>query len=241
MQRTFDQNLRLIFDQMPGFWGCKDDESVFMYANELYGQLMGLPHHLDVIGRTDFDMPCDTVVCAESFRAQDRQVLQARQPMNILDVHRFAGGEWKAFIVTKVPLYDENGDVAGSIFHGRDITSPSTIELGTLLGRIHADASFAGALDQGSYLLDDSREVDSLTKRESEVLFFLIRGKSAKEIANLLSLSYRTVEQYVDAIKSKFDAHSKSDLIEAAISRGYMHRIPHSLFSRQLSVALRPG
>ncbi len=30
---VLDPRTKAIFDQMPGCWGCKDKDSVFMYAN----------------------------------------------------------------------------------------------------------------------------------------------------------------------------------------------------------------
>jgi PAS domain-containing protein len=114
-QRVIDCKLRALFDQMPGAWGCKDENSVFMYGNAEYGNIIGLPHHEDVIGRTDFDMPCDTVHCAHLFRSQDQRVIQTLTKMRILDIHPFSGGEWKAYIFTKTPMIDENQNVIGTI------------------------------------------------------------------------------------------------------------------------------
>lgn len=74
MDKTYeslDPRLKQIFDQMPGAWGCKDENSVFLYANSEYGRIIGLPHHEDVIGRTDFDMPCDTTNLAGTFQEQE--------------------------------------------------------------------------------------------------------------------------------------------------------------------------
>lgn len=52
-----------------------------------------------------------------------------------------------------------------------------------------------------------------LTKREAEVLHFVLLGSSASQIAEQLNLSRRTVEHYVDHIKYKFNCFSKSELI----------------------------
>jgi len=230
---------RRILDEIPAFAGYKDRHSVFLYANKAYGVLMGLPHHEDIIGRTDFDMPCETVACAPMFQKQDQEVLHSRQPLRILDVHPFADGKWRAFLVTKSPFYGgENDEPVGTMFYGVDITSPGIIELGSMLGRIHAGADPKALVGAGSHLLEGFGETGSLTRREAEVLFFLLRGKSAKETAVILSMSRRTVEQHIEKMKGKLGARSKFELIEVAIEAGYMHRIPESLFSKQLSISL---
>ncbi|MBU2710805.1 helix-turn-helix transcriptional regulator [Zooshikella harenae] len=239
MQKV-DPKLARFFDQLPGAWGCKDAESNFMYANEDYARLIGLNHHFDIIGRTDFDMPCETVNCAEQFRRQDQQVIGANKKLRILDIHPFAGGEWKAYIFTKTPLLDDNDYIMGTIFHGADITSASTVELGSLLGRIQMGAAQGDSLvSQSSYILDKSYGAVKLTERQSECLFYLIRGKTAKEIAQILGLSMRTIEIYINQLKTKFNAQSKADLIDQSISMGYLALIPERLFCQQLSITLR--
>jgi DNA-binding CsgD family transcriptional regulator len=56
------------------------------------------------------------------------------------------------------------------------------------------------------------------TKRENEVLFHLVQGKTAREISILLNISTRTVEHHIENMKAKSDSKSKSELIEKAIN-----------------------
>jgi DNA-binding CsgD family transcriptional regulator len=233
--RVVDPSLRMLFDQMPGLWGCKDENSVFMYANAAYGQAVGVKHHLDMVGRTDFDTPCDTAACASMFQAQDKEVMVSTRPLKILDIHPFSGGRWRAYLFEKAPLIQQ-GKIIGTIFHGMDITSARTLELGSLLGRIRAGAGQDGQL---SYVVGDQTGSVDTSPREAEVLFFLIRGKRVKDIAVLLDLSPRNVEQHVATLRHKFSAASQCELIDQAINRGYLDYIPERLFKQQLSVVVR--
>lgn len=52
-----------------------------------------------------------------------------------------------------------------------------------------------------------------LTRREQECLKYLVQGKSAKQTANLLNLSPRTVEIYLDTLKSKLNCRTKLALV----------------------------
>ncbi|MFA5039466.1 MAG: response regulator transcription factor [Candidatus Omnitrophota bacterium] len=56
-----------------------------------------------------------------------------------------------------------------------------------------------------------------LTEREVDVLKLVAEGKAAKEIAALLSLSPRTVENYKNNMLKKLGLHRTSDLIKYAI------------------------
>ncbi|MCF7870910.1 MAG: response regulator transcription factor [Candidatus Omnitrophica bacterium] len=56
-----------------------------------------------------------------------------------------------------------------------------------------------------------------LTKREKEILHLVGEGKTAKEIAKLLYISRRTVENYKNNLLKKLGLHRTSDLIKYAI------------------------
>ncbi len=239
MTVKINPQLQQLFDQMPDAWGCKDNHSVFLYANENYCRLVGLNHPKEAIGRTDFDMPCQTSNCANLFRAQDQRVMQLNQKIRILDIHPFAGNEWKAYIFTKTPLTDPNLGVIGTIFHGVDVTSRPVIEIGALLAKMSLSDVSSPLVGQNSYMLSTHFSGINLTQRQSEVLFFLLRGKTAKHIAVVLSISFRTVEAYIEQLKHKFSAANKEELIELAITAGFLSFIPKSLFRAQLSEELK--
>lgn len=54
----------------------------------------------------------------------------------------------------------------------------------------------------------------NLSKRQLECLKLLVRGKTAREIAETLCLSTRTVEHYLENIKSQMHVSKKSELID---------------------------
>lgn len=56
-----------------------------------------------------------------------------------------------------------------------------------------------------------------LNEREQDVLRLVAEGKTAKEIADILFLSRRTVENYKSSILKKLNLHKTSDLIKYAI------------------------
>ena len=60
--------------------------------------------------------------------------------------------------------------------------------------------------------------LQSLTKREKEILDLVVQGLSSKEIAQLLSLSHRTVETHRTRIMSKMDTRSLPDLVARVLS-----------------------
>jgi DNA-binding NarL/FixJ family response regulator len=58
------------------------------------------------------------------------------------------------------------------------------------------------------------------TRREHDVLQLLVEGRSDREIAETLSLSYRTVTSHVRNILGKLDVASRTAAATQAVRRG---------------------
>jgi DNA-binding CsgD family transcriptional regulator len=59
-----------------------------------------------------------------------------------------------------------------------------------------------------------------LSKREREVLSLMVAGKSSKEIAADLSISFKTAVTHRASIMSKLDVHEIASVVREAIRRG---------------------
>jgi len=62
-----------------------------------------------------------------------------------------------------------------------------------------------------------------LSKREMEVLQFLVRGRSNKEIASSLFVSDDTVKAHLKTLFSKFGVHDRTEAVICAIRHGIVH------------------
>ncbi|MEZ4453033.1 MAG: response regulator transcription factor [Nannocystaceae bacterium] len=103
--------------------------------------------------------------------------------------------------------------------------------LGDLVQAIQAlargEAFFSPAI--AKILLQESRRVDAvhddppsdgLTNRERQVLKMVAEGKSSPEIAELLSLSVKTVEGHRSRIMAKLETHNVAGMVRHAIKIG---------------------
>lgn len=61
---------------------------------------------------------------------------------------------------------------------------------------------------------------DGLTLREQEVLAYLAEGASNDEIADVLSISPKTVSRHRENIMAKLNLHSRTELVKYAIRKG---------------------
>jgi DNA-binding NarL/FixJ family response regulator len=61
---------------------------------------------------------------------------------------------------------------------------------------------------------------DTVTQRQREILKLLAEGRSAKEIAQALSISARTVEFHKYQIMETHGLHNSAELVHFAIKKG---------------------
>jgi DNA-binding NarL/FixJ family response regulator len=73
-----------------------------------------------------------------------------------------------------------------------------------------------GATDESSA----SSALDGLTSRQREILQLVAEGRSTKEVAQLLSLSIKTVETHRSQIMNRLDIHDVAGLVRFAIRSG---------------------
>ncbi|TDR73821.1 helix-turn-helix transcriptional regulator [Paludibacterium purpuratum] len=241
MDSPITPQLKHLVDTLPGFWYCKDVQSTYLYINQHDAELLGLQHKEEFVGQTDLDLPCGAAESAHLFRAQDREVIHSGQILRMLDIHRYGGNQWRALLTCKAPLRDQDQNIIGVIGHGQELDSHELLELGVLLGKI-ADSPVSGnnlLTSRTSYIIGHPGHGPKLTQRQQEILFLLLRGRSARLIGRALGISTRTVEWHVGMLKEKFAALSKSELIDKAIEQGFLNNLPPGLCKRSLSLILR--
>lgn len=66
----------------------------------------------------------------------------------------------------------------------------------------------------------DNTSMEKLTKREKEVLKYVITGKNNVEIAKLLFISPHTAKAHVSAILNKFGVKTRVEAVVHAIRNG---------------------
>ncbi|MBJ7340851.1 response regulator transcription factor [Mycolicibacterium sp.] len=125
---------------------------------------------------------------------------------------------------------DERDDVLEAVKAGATgylVKSASKVELAeavraTAAGRAVFTPGLAG-LVLGEYrriARTPGDAVPSLTDRETEILRYVAKGLTAKQIAEQLSLSHRTVENHVQATFRKLQVANRVELARYAIEHG---------------------
>jgi two-component system response regulator NreC len=73
-----------------------------------------------------------------------------------------------------------------------------------------------------AYLDKTDMPVDPLTARERQILQLIAEGKTTKEVARLLNISFKTAESHRSHIMKKLDIHEVTGLVRYAIQQGML-------------------
>jgi DNA-binding NarL/FixJ family response regulator len=110
--------------------------------------------------------------------------------------------------VSKMAAFSELASAIQAVYQGGSFLSPMAA---------------AAVIEECQQKVTVEKEKDSyqhLTDREREMLKLVAEGYTAKEIADMLVISLRTVETHKTNLMNKLNIHNKSDLIRFAIRKG---------------------
>ena len=119
--------LRTIIDTLPDLIYIKDKESRFIAANQKILEVMKAPSYDYLEGKTDFDFYPKKM--AEAFYNDEQRVIKSKKPLiNREEAGLDSEGNQMILYTSKVPFYDADGNIAGIVGVGRDITELKQFE-----------------------------------------------------------------------------------------------------------------
>lgn len=209
-----------IADQLPGFIGWKDKNFHYMGCNRNLASILQLENPEHIVGLQDTDLADFTETSFQLHRANDEKALSGE---TIQGFHQSTSPyDGSLFYFSKKPMIDADKNTIGIIFYCQPfVPHPSLL---SMIGqeKNHCPSESLPTFHQTS----SQKNSFNLSTRELECLYCLLRGMHAKQIADRLTLSKRTIEFYIDNIKNKLGCQNKHELISLAISAGYMNIIP---------------
>ncbi len=109
--------------------------------------------------------------------------------------------------VTKMAAFSELASAIQAVYKGDCFLSPT------------AAAALIEERQQKTTADVEKDPIQLLTDREREVLKLVVEGYTAREIADMLVVSPKTVEWYKTSLMNKLNIHNKTDLIKFAIRK----------------------
>jgi PAS domain S-box-containing protein len=167
-----------------------------------------------IFGRTE----SGEVLCSKSCCVID-SIKKGRKVRNFDTLaHTKAGVPvWINVSIIAIPSRHEDLDVAVHIF--RDITQRKREQI--LIKKITSTINLIDQVEEDSYINKTStlsrKPHSNLTRREYDVLRLLAEGRSAKDIAEELYISWPTARKHIQNILTKLGLHSKLEAVTYAI------------------------
>ncbi|WP_340616832.1 helix-turn-helix transcriptional regulator [Xenorhabdus entomophaga] len=181
-------------------WGIKDKNSCFIYGNKALNAIKGFSDSFNFEGLNDHELPWDGAEFAKEYILHDQKVMQEEKSYTSLETHVW--GETKAlssYFCEKSPIYHENGECIGIIYHLWKAQDYSLTRL--YHGKLPASIMF-------------QPPTELFTQREWDIIFLSLHKYTSKQMGRILNISYRTVENYTAQIYKKVGVNSAQQLEE---------------------------
>ncbi|HDL7751397.1 TPA: helix-turn-helix transcriptional regulator [Yersinia enterocolitica] len=197
-------------------WGARDNQSRFIYSNDRHHKLLGLSDKYNLEGRLDSELPSPTAAFQMEFQAHDRKVELSQERITSVEINEWDGLSYlKPNFCDKYPLIDESGVSQGIIFHVRPVEDIILSRLTKI--KVPTSLTF-------------TPPSKLFTKREWEVLFYILHSYSSKDIAKKLHLSPRTVSNIIQSVYRKAGVSNKRQIVDYCYENKINNYVPQSFF-----------
>lgn len=177
-------------------------------------ELAGEDSPTGMIGKDDFSLIWRKD--AAFFREKDSRIitnnLKYINVIETIDVVTETGIEKQQILITKAPLFNKKGKCIG--------IAGSHLNIPVYTPQTEENTRFD---DKGRLWLPCALGNEYLTKKEVSVIRLILLGKTSKQIAKILGLSHRTIEEHTEKIRRKFQCSSKYEIHEIAVEYGITH------------------
>jgi DNA-binding CsgD family transcriptional regulator len=194
LQRELDRIDAVMYDS-PGNYFIKDLRGCYLYFNNNSLNIIGRNHSF--LGKTDTALPWAEYY--HLYREADQRVVQVNQTLNFTEPLINQKKQMSFASVQKKPFYHQ-GQVIGVAGVSIEV-SQTEFNNNRLL------------VNTQTYIDNRNKRKLNLSKRQSEVLYWILQGLSAREAAKKLHVSSRTVEHHVTNIRETNDFSSLKDML----------------------------
>ena len=140
----------------------------------------------------------------------------------------------KVLILTMHKMKEYLNDAIAAGVDGYLLKEDLAKELGSAIAKIRQGTTYISTLlsNEMTSLFVQSRRMaperlkEPLTPREIEIVKYIAEGKSSREIADLLFLSFRTIQNHRTRIMRKLNLKKNTDLVKYAIQMGFIPASP---------------
>jgi len=199
----------------------KDHLGVYLWYNNKAKSLAS-PSRPSAIGKTDYETNPEK---AELYRGFDMLAQESGERQIVKEQIYFMGPNYFDATAEIIPLCTLKGKQAGVLLLSHIDYRLSEQPFSAVLGLLRQGGAYALIrFDSYNINLSSSHRI-KLSRRECEIILYLLVGFSAKEIAIEAGFGQRAVENYISTIKDKFCTSNKKELLNAISDSGLLEKI----------------
>lgn len=199
-------------------WGIKDIEGRHVYMNKNAKKFKNLTLDFCVKGKFDKDFPAAWTELHLGMMEHDTKTIKTACSKRVIIIHDWYGSPCPLpFFCTKTPVFDILGVCVGLVW------SATPVNLANPLLKIVMGVKSL------------TKEFQCFSKdKENDVIFLLMNGFNRKEIANLLSITPRTVVSRIYSFLDRNKLTSTSQIREFYLKNIVFFKFPNFILSRGL-------
>ncbi|WP_067709227.1 PAS and helix-turn-helix domain-containing protein [Erwinia sp. ErVv1] len=199
-------------------WGIKDLQSRHLYMNKAACRYTNTPPTFNVEGELDQDFPALWAECAEDLQEHDRRTEESLERVSVIETHYWNGLDYLTpYISEKFPFFNRDAQCIGTVWNARPLDNLTP-------------AKFINK-KKPSVLTTQCNHPD-FTDAEMDIIFLILQRMTAKEMANIYSLSVKTVENRIYSIYQKAGVHSLRQFEEFCENTHLGNYIPGRLIQK---------
>ncbi len=204
--------LQNIIARIPGSIYWKDCSGKFIGCNEYVAKMAGVESPLDVIGKTDVELPWKEQ--AHLLREVDKEVMDNGVERSVEETSLLADGTLATFLTTKVPLRDDGNNVIGILGVSVDITERKQMEHDLLEAKEKAEAANRA---KSEFLMNIAHD---FTVPIHSLITFVSAGteKANRKMSDLPYSELTIIAETLTSLVADIRRFARYDLVESAIS-----------------------
>ena len=205
-----EYQIRQILDHFPNMAYWKDIiNDCFIGCNSKFSKFLELEHSEQIIGKCGYDYFDSSLV--EKFRSYETQAITKKSKINVHDEIYHSKTGLTTIDITVAPIFDEHNVITSIICYGTSKIILSEKPWHDAIKLICKDYMH-NIVRSNRYELDLDGNQINLSKREAECALYLIKGLKSKEISKEMSITPKTVDNYIENIKDKLGCKNRSEI-----------------------------
>jgi DNA-binding CsgD family transcriptional regulator len=188
---------------------CKHINGEYIFCNQSFAQLAGLPNPESIIGLTDNDLVWSSQ--AKDIAHSEQQLIHSNKSTLRQQEQQIRGTGSATILISRTILLFK-GEPKAIIANFSDLNNHLILEA-------------SGVYDYDAAKFHLQFVPESLSYTELKVCYYVIQGFTVAKIAEKTGITGRTVRFHIDNIKNKMNCSKKEHIIQLAMETGIAWKI----------------